>query len=223
VDRVYGGGLHIITPWNTMHLYETRKQVALHDFDVLSVKGLRVHLALAIRYRPDYEQLGLLHQRIGPDYVQRVVVPQTESVLRKQLGRHTAAEIYTNERGLLSNAIALAIEEVGRNYVQVQDIVIRSIALPERVKQAIEDKVTQEELLKSYVFRLETAEREAERKRVEARGIRDYQERVDATLSERLLRHAGIQATRELATSENARVVVVGAGEDGLPLVLRRQ
>lgn len=218
-ERVYGEGLHVIPPWDTMVHYETRRQVAMHAFDVLSVRGLPVHLEIAVRYQPQVEQLGLLHRRIGPEYADRVVVPQSESVLRRELSRYSAEQIYTNENGLLGAAVLLARDEVGRNFVEAEDIVIRSIELPERVTAAIEDKLTQRQLLASYDFRLETAVREAERKRTEARGIRDYQARVDASLTPRLLRHEGIRAARDLATSVNTRVVVIGAGEGGLPLV----
>ncbi len=218
-DHVYLPGLHIVPPWNTMIHYEIRKQVAMHGFDVLSVRGLTVHLELAIRYRPVVDQLGLLHKRIGPDYVQRVVVPQTESVLRRELSLHTAEAIYTNAGGLMNEAILLAREEVGRNFVEAEDIVIRSISLPATVKRAIEDKLIQRELLESYAFRLRTAVEEAERKRAEARGIRDYQAEIDATLSDRLLQHEGISATRELAISDNTRVVLIGSGKDGLPVI----
>ena len=218
-DRVYREGLHVIPPWDTMVHYETRRQVAMHAFDVLSVRGLPVHLELAIRYQPQVEQLGLLHRRIGPDYAERVVVPQTESVLRRELSRYTAEQIYTNEGGLLGAAVLLARDEVGRNFVDAEDIVIRSVTLPDRVKAAIEDKLKQRQLLASYDFRLRTAAQEAERKRTEARGIRDFQAKVDATLTPRLLRHEGIRAARDLATSANASVVVIGAEEGGLPLV----
>jgi prohibitin 1 len=220
VDTVYGEGLHVISPLDIMHIYETRKQVARHEFDVLTVKGLRLHLALAIRFRPEYDLLGMLHERIGPDYLTRVVVPQTESVMRKQLGSYTAEQVYTNRGGVLTRAILAAMEEVGRNFVEVEDIIIRRIDLPDTVKTAIEDKLTQEELLKSYQFRLQTADREAERKRVEAAGIRDYQQIVDETLSDRLLTHQGIEATREIAESENPKVVVIGAGDEGVPVII---
>jgi len=219
VERVYRPGLHVIPPWDTMFHYETRKQLVTDSFDVLSVRGLPVHLELAIRYQPEYEQLGILHRRIGPDYVDRVVTPQTQSVMRRELSRYTAEQIYTNAGGLLNEAILLAREEVGRNFVVAEDVVIRSISLPAPVKQAIEDKLTQRELLESYVFRLQTAEEEAERKRNEARGIRDYQAQVDATLNDRLLEHAGIKATKQLAVSKNARVIIIGGDENGLPLV----
>ena len=220
IDKVYEEGLHIFSPLDTVYIYEVRKKIAFHEFDVISNKGLTVHLSLAIRYRPEIELLGILHQKIGPDYLSRVIVPQIESVMRKELGDYTAEQIYTNEAGLLTKAILKALDEVGRNYVEVDDIIIRTITLPEDIVTAIQDKLKQEEYMKSYEFRIETAEREADRLRIEAQGIADYHKIVDESLTEAVLRHKGIDATEQLATSNNAKVVIVGGGKDGLPLIL---
>ncbi|QTR45428.1 prohibitin family protein [Thiothrix litoralis] len=220
IDKIYGEGLHIFSPLDTLFIYEVRKQVAYHDFDVITNKGLTVRLSLAIRYRPEYELLGILHQRIGPDYLTRVILPQIESVMRKQLGNYTAEQIYTNEAGLLTNAILTALDEVGRNYVEVEDIIIRSITLPPEIVTAIEDKLKQEENMKSYEFRLQTAQKEADRLKIEANGIREYHNLINESLTEAILRNSGIEATKELAQSPNAKVVVIGSGKDGLPLIL---
>ncbi len=223
IDYVYPEGLHIISPLNTMHIYNMRKQVAFHEFDVLTNKGLRVHMSLAIRYQPEYDLLGILHLEIGPDYVDTVIVPQTESVIRKELGQYTAEQIYTNESGLLNNTILLAIEEVGRNFVEVKDIIIRNIKLPDSVKTAIEEKLVEEQVAKSYEFRLQTTTKEAERKRIEAEGIKIYQSIINQSLTDRLLRHKGIEATLELSKSNNSKVVVIGSGSEGLPIILGGQ
>ena len=223
IDYVYSEGLHIISPLNTMYKYEVRKQVALHEFDILTSRGMTVHLALAIRYQPEMELLGMLHQRIGPDYLKRVIVPQIESVMRRQLGSYTAEDIYTNKEGLLTNTILLALDEVGRNFVKMDDIIIRSIQMPATIKAAIEDKLSQEELLKSYEYRVQTAEREAERKTIEGRGISAYNDLVTKSLNENILKNAGIDATKELAKSNNAKIIVIGSGKDGLPLILNAQ
>lgn len=223
IDKIYEEGLHIFSPLDTLYIYEVRKQVAYHEFDVISNKGLTVHLSLAIRFRPEYQLLGTLHQRIGPDYLNRVILPQIESVMRKSLGNYTAEQIYTNESGLLTNAILDALEEVGRNYVEVEDIIIRSISLPEKMVEAIEQKLQQEEFMKSYEFRMQTAQKEAERLQIEAGGIRDYHKIVNESLTESILRHKGIEATKELAASPNAKVVVIGSGKDGLPLILNTE
>jgi prohibitin 1 len=218
VDRVFGEGLHIISPLDVMTPYEVRKQLVVHTLDVLSAEGLTVALEVAIRFQPEYNLVGLLHETVGPDYLIRVVIPQTESVLRRQLGNASAVQIYTNEDGLLTRALLMAMNEAGRNLVAIDDIVILTITLPGRLKAAIDDKVTQGQLLSSYLYRRETAVQEAERKRIEAAGIRDYQAIIDETLSERFLVYQGIQATRDLATSDNPKTLVVGAGSNDLAL-----
>jgi regulator of protease activity HflC (stomatin/prohibitin superfamily) len=218
VDRVYSEGLNIISPLDRMTAYEVRKQIAFYQLDVLSVEGLTLRLELAIRFRPEYSLVGLLHETIGPDYMIRVVVPQTESVLRKQLGSATAVQIYTNEDRLLTRAMLKAMNEAGRNLVEVEDIIIRTIHLPQVVKTAIEEKIQQRQLMASYVYRRQTAVQEAQRKRIAADGIRDYQALVDETLSNRLLVHQGIQATRDLAVSGNPKTLVIGAGSNDLAL-----
>jgi len=220
IDKVYKEGLHIFSPLDRVYIYEMRKQLALHHFDVISNKGLTIHLSLAIRYYPEYELLGILHQRVGPNYLERVILPQIESVMRKQLGSYTAEQIYTNEAGLLTNAILVALDEVGRNYVEVEDIIIRSIELPPQIVAAIEEKLQQEEFMKSYEFRKQTAEEEAERLKIEAKGIQAHNDIINKSLTDAILRHKGIDATRELATSANAKVVIIGSGKDGLPIIL---
>ncbi len=220
IDKIYKEGVHFISPLDIMTIYETRNQIALHEFEVLSVKGLRIHLAIAIRFRPQYDMLTVLHQRIGPDYLQRVVLPQIESVMRKQLGGYNADQIYTNENGLLNQAIVLAINEVGRNYVEVDDVIIRSLTLPENIVKAIEAKLTQQEYLRSYEFRLQTAAKEAQRKTMEAKGISQAQRIIGESLTSEILTFEGIKATQELAKSQNAKIVVIGSGKNGLPLIL---
>jgi regulator of protease activity HflC (stomatin/prohibitin superfamily) len=220
IDKIYGEGLHIFSPLDTVYIYEVRKQIALHDFDVISNKGLTVHLSLAIRYRPEYDLLGVLHQKIGPNYLQRVIIPQIESVMRKQLGDYKAEQIYTNEAGLLTKAILTALDEVGRNYVEVEDIIIRSIKLPQQIVDAIENKLRQEEFMKSYEFRLQTAEEEAKRLKIEAGGIHSYHKIIDAALTDNTLELRGIEATQDLAKSNNAKIVIIGSGKNGLPIIL---
>jgi regulator of protease activity HflC (stomatin/prohibitin superfamily) len=217
MDHVYGEGVHLISPLNTMTRYETRKQLLMHEFDVLTAKGLSVKLSLAIRYQPEVEMLPMLHQRIGPDYALRVITPQIESVMRKQLGRYVAEDIYTNKDGLLTRAILTALDEVGRNFVQVDDIIIRSIELPTTIKSSIEDKLSQEQMSQSYEFRQQIAEKEALRLKTEAEGLRSRNEILTKSLDDRILRREQIEALRDLAKSPNAKTLVMGggAGADG--------
>jgi len=222
-DVVYPEGLHIVWPFNELTRYTTRTQVLLHEFMVLTNRGLPITLRLAVRFHPIYELVGLLHQRVGPEYPERIILPQIESVLRRQIGQHSPEDIYTNKAGVLSNIITLAIEEVGRRYVNVEDIIIRELSLPESVRAAIESKLIFEQESLAYKFRLEREKREAERKRIEALGTMVYQDIISATLTDRLVKWQAVQATQELAGSENAKVVIIGSGKEGLPVILGNQ
>ena len=218
-DRVYLEGLRLINPFNKMTIYDARVQIIRHQFDVLTSSGLPVTLRLAVRYRPVFELLGVLHQQIGPDYPNKIILPQIESVLRKGLGVHVAEDIYTNKGHLLTTLIKNAIDEVGQKYVIVDDIIIREIILPKQIKDAIEEKLVHEQVLQSYAFRIDTAKKEAEKKRIESLGIRDYAKNISETMSSEVLHWHGVQATLELARSSNAKIVIIG-GKDGLPLML---
>ena len=222
-DKVFTEGIHVIYPWDTMYIYNGRIQTVLHDFDVLTNQGLPIHLSLAIRFRPEYEMLGLLHQQVGPDYINTIITPQVESVLRKRLSPYNPEDIYMNKDNILTQVVIEAMEELGQKYITANDVIIREIALPESIRQAIENKLTEEQREQAYVYRLKREEKESQRKRLEAEGIRDYQNTVSKTLSDKLLKWQGIQATAELAKSNNTKIVVIGGGSTGLPLILNTE
>ncbi len=222
-DYVYPEKIYLIWPWDTMYRYTVRIQTIPHELTVLTNKGLPINLSLAIRFRPEYDMVGILHKTVGPDYVDRIVIPQIESVLRKRIGQLNPEDVYTNKEGVLTNILQAAIDEVMRDYIIVEDIIIRSMQLPDNVTQAIEQKLIEEQLMGKYEFTLKVAKEEAERKRIEATGIRDYQNIVNSTLNPQLIRWEGVQATLELAKSSNAKVVVIGAGKDGIPVILGNQ
>lgn len=219
-DHIYAEGLHVLQPLNTMHIYDTRVQIVFHQFEVLTSSGLPIKLSIAVRYQPIYELLGALHQQVGPDYPNKIILPQIESVLRRNIGSYTPEDIYTNREGVLSRIITLALEEVGRKYIQVDDIIIRSVELPESVRKSIEAKLVSEQQFLAYNFKLKTEEQEAKRKQIEAAGIEAYQKIISGTLNEKLIEWQGVQATLELAKSPNSKVVVVGGSKHGLPIIL---
>jgi len=219
-DHVYAEGLHIVMPLNTMYKYDTRVQITLHELDALTSSGLPIKLSLAVRYQVTYDLLGILHQQVGPDYPNKIILPQIESVLRRNIGQYTPEDIYTNRAGVLSKIISLALEEVGRRFIQVDDIIIRSVQLPEGVQKSIETKLVNEQQFLAYKFRLKMEAEEATRKGIEAEGIAAYQKTISKTLNDKLVQWQGIQATLELAKSPNSKVIVIGAGKAGLPIIL---
>jgi regulator of protease activity HflC (stomatin/prohibitin superfamily) len=221
IDYVFAEGFHVISPLDRMYIYNARVQTIRHEFDVLTTRGLPIHLRIAIRFKPVYEMIGILHQHVGPDYVNVVVVPEVESVLRRNLGKFNPEDIYTNKDGILTNILVTAIEEAGRKYIQIDDIIIRSLELPPDVKKSIENKLVEEQKQKAYEFILAREQQEVIRKQIEASGIKDYQKIISETLDDQLLTWQGIKATLELAGSENAKIVVIGnKSSEGMPLVL---
>ncbi|MBD3305506.1 prohibitin family protein [candidate division KSB3 bacterium] len=219
VDYVYPEGLHYIFPWDKMYVYNVRVQQTPHEFDVLTVNGMKIHLAISIRYQPEYKLLGLLHQRVGPDYVEKVVVPEIEAVLRVLIGRMRAEEVYSTERSIIEKAVNQAVEQIAQRYINVDDVIIKRMDFPPFIAAAIENKVEQKQIADAHLFRIEREKREAERKRIEAEGFRRYNEILTASLSDQILLWRSIQATLELAQSPNAKVIVIGGGERGLPII----
>lgn len=219
VDYVYPEGIHFIPPWDYMYIYNIRIQQTAHEFDVLTKNGLAIHLSISVRYYPEQKLLGVLHQKVGPDYVQTVVIPEIESVLRILIGKMRAEEVYTTERSIIEQSLNYAVEQIAQRYINVDNVIIKRIGFPAFIANAIEKKMEQQQLTEAYEFKLEGERKEAERKDIEAKGLKNYNEVLSPSLTDRLLQWRAIQATLELSKSANAKVVVIGSGKDGLPLV----
>ncbi len=219
IDQVYGEGMHFIFPWDRMYVYNVRIQEANRDFDVLTKNGLQVRISISIRYYPEYALLAALHQKVGPDYANTVIVPTVEAVLREVVGRLDAEEVYTTN-ALIVKSINEAIEQVARRFLNIDAVLITRVELPQSVQNVIQYKIEQFHRAEAYKYILARETKEAERRRIEAEGLARYNQILSVTLTPDLLRYRGIQATEQLATSNNAKTVVVGSGKDGLPLIL---
>ena len=220
MNRIYGEGLHVIWPWNRMYIYNVRLQTKERNYTMLTQGGLPIDLQIAVRYRPDLRLLPLLHVTVGPEYLDKIVFPETEAVLRRAVGQYTPEQVYTSKRGFLESIVVSSLTNVEDRYVIVDDVLVRSVELPPAVRLAVERKLTLSEEEKAYKYRIGIEHREAERKKIEAEGIRKYQDIIKQSLTEDLLRWQGVQATKDLATSPNSKTVIIGSGKDGLPLIL---
>ena len=220
VDKVYPEGIRFIYPWDKLYIYDVRIQEVKHDMDVLSKNGLTFNLSLSIRYRPEYDFIGMLHKRVGPDYLQKVIIPQVESVLRTTIGRYLPEEVYTTKRAVIQKYLLEASAQVSAKFIIIDEVIIRQIGLPLQIKEAIEDKLKQQQLAQSYKFIIQKEKQEKIRKKIEAQGIQVFQRIVAETLTDRLLAWKGVEATLSLAKSDNTKVVVIGRGKDGLPIIL---
>ena len=220
-DKIYEPGFYIIAPWNMLIQYDVREQRSEETLDVLDKNGLTLAVDVFVRYNPFLEKIGYIHEQIGPDYVSKIVVPEVRSAVRRIMGKYAAEEIYSTRRAEVEDEIKSETSAVlGKKNIFMQELLIRSIKLPEQLKVAIELKLKQEQEALAYQFRLEREKSEAERKRIEAEGIANYNSIINASLTDRILKQRGIDATVELANSQNSKVVVIGAGDEGLPLIL---
>ncbi len=220
VDKVYPEGIRFIFPWDKLYIYNVRIQEVRHDMDVLSKNGLTFNLSLSIRYRPEYDFVGLLHKRVGPDYLEKVVIPQVESVLRTTIGKYLPEEVYTTKRAVIQKYLLEASAQVSAKFIIIDEVIIRQIGLPPQIKEAIENKLKQQQLAQSYKYIIQKEKQEKIRKKIEAEGIQTFQKIVAKTLTDRLLAWKGVEATLSLAKSDNTKVVVIGRGKDGLPIIL---
>jgi regulator of protease activity HflC (stomatin/prohibitin superfamily) len=220
LTHVYGEGVHLIWPWDIMYPYNIRVQQIPHQSEVLTKDGLKVTIDTSIICYPDYGLLGMLHQHVGPDYINTIVIPEIEAIIRTNLGKMSAEEIYMASTPILESTVNKAVEKISERFVRIDDVLIKKIVLPEFVKQAIENKMQEKHLALAYEFKLQRERQEAERKRVEAMGIKTYNELINSSLTAEMLKWKGIIATESIAQSPNAKVVVIGNGENGLPVIL---
>ncbi len=220
IKNTYGEGFHLIAPWNKMIKYEVRQQEGYEKMTVLSSNGLDIILEASIWFQAKFEQLGELHQKRGELYIDRVIKPAIRSATRSVVGRYTPEQIYSSKRDAIQEEIYIETKKIlDKQYVQLNEVLIRDVTLPPTIKGAIERKLKQEQEALEYEFRIEKAKQEAERQRIDAEGKARANRILSASLTDKILKEKGIEATKELAKSENSKVVVVG-GKDGLPLIL---
>ncbi|NLB25221.1 MAG: prohibitin family protein [Bacteroidales bacterium] len=221
IENIYGEGFHMISPWNRLYKYNVREQQREETMDVLDKNGLSINIDITVRFNPDYNNIAHLHQQFGTSYINVLVIPEVRSTVRQVSGRYTAEEIYSTKRAEVETSIKEETRQVlGENFIDMRALLIKSINLPEQIKGAIENKLKQEQEALAYQFKLQREESEAERRRIEAEGIANYNRIISASLTDNILKQRGIDATVGLAESPNAKVIVIGSGKEGLPLIL---
>ena len=216
-----GEGFHLVLPWNKVFIYEVRQQEVFEKMNVLSSNGLDIKLEASAWFQPKYEELGKLHQEKSEAYKQRILLPAIRSAARSVVGRYTPEQLYSTKRDAIQQEIYVETKKIVEDqYIQLNEVLVRDVTLPPSIKEAIERKLKQEQESLEYEFRLVTAAKEAEKQVIEAQGKADANRILAASLTPNILRDKGIEATLMLAQSPNAKIVVVGSGKDGLPLIL---
>ena len=219
-EAPFDEGFHIIAPWNNMLVYQVRQQKISESMAVLSSNGLEIKLDVTLQFQPIKKYLPLLHKEKGTSYIDDIVIPAIRSATRSVIGRYTPEEIYSSKRDAIQDEIDEETKVIlEKQYIAVNEVLVRDVTLPTTIKMAIEEKLKQEQESLQYEFRLQKEQKEAQRIKINAEGKAEANRILNASLTPNILQEKGIEATLKLAESPNTKVVVVG-GKDGLPLIL---
>jgi len=229
VDKPLLEGTHLKWPWDEIHIYNVRLQERHEKFPILTNEGLRMEIEVSIRLSPYVPTLGVLHKYIGPKYFETVVMPEIEAVSRDILGHYDPETIYSLKRDSIQKAISAKVlndinqqiivenelKDSKKQYLIFQDFFIKNIELPIALKTAIELKLEAEQELLEYQYLLQIADKEKERRIIEAEGIAEFQKISNISI----LKWRGLQVTETLSNSENSKLIVIGTDEQ-LPIIL---
>lgn len=220
-SQILGEGIHLINPLKTNNEMSVQTQTIKESASVPSSEGLMMALDTSLIYHLNPDRAAEVFQRIGADYEDKVVENQLRSAIREATASHTANALYTGEREMVAKQIQERIsEDLGKRGITVEAVLLRDVQLPATLKASIEAKQQAEQEALAMNFRLQKETQEAQRKRIEAAGVRDFQQIVAQGITPSLLEWKGIEATENLAKSGNAKVVVIGNNKNGLPLIL---
>jgi regulator of protease activity HflC (stomatin/prohibitin superfamily) len=237
-------GLHVIAPWDKLFLYDLRLQSTTLSINAISKDGVSVTAQINVRYQLLHHSVAVLHKFIGPQYLESVIGPEIGSQAREVFSLYTAQQVYTSRDSIQQEILANTQKSLGANLdklvqpeameqpdpkhyndflrgsIQILDTLVLSIELPPSIVAAINRQTEQFYLIQEYKFRVEREAEESKRKQIEANGIAAFQRTVSQGISDSYLRWRGIEATLALAQSHNAKIVVIGTGKDGLPIIL---
>ncbi|HYL45581.1 MAG TPA: prohibitin family protein [Candidatus Limnocylindrales bacterium] len=214
-------GTHIVNPFKVNNTMSIRTQELKETASVPSDEGLVMTLDTSLLFRLSPEKAAEVFQKIGPNFVEVVVEPTLRASIRSVTASHSANALYTGGREQVAQQInAELTNQLASKGIEVQSILLRDIQLPQMLKTSIEAKQQAEQDALRMAFVLQKEKQEADRKRIEAQGIRDFQTTVAQGISAQLLEWKGIEATERLANSANSKLVIIGNPKNGLPLVL---
>jgi len=220
-ENVKNQGFHFIAPWNEKYIYNVRIQEDLSIMEVLSKNGLTIKTELSYRYKPVDNKVGYVHDDLGINYHDNIIIPEIRSVTREVIGEYLPEELYSTKREVIEDEIfeRTKVTLLEKNLL-LDAVLIRDVTLPKTLQDAIENKLKQEQISLEYDFKLVQAEKEAQKQIIEAEGKAKANRILSASLTDNILRDKGIEATLQLSESPNSKVVVVGSPDDGLPIIL---
>jgi len=221
VENVKGEGLNIVAPWNEVIIFRIEEQQIEETMDVLSKDGLSISIDVSLRFRPKPEEIGYLYRAFKTSYIESLIRPELRSAVRKIIGQYTPEELYATKRQEIETKIEENTREIlDKNHIQLKALLFRSIKLPQTIKTSIEEKLAAEQESQKYDYVIQKEEKEAKRRKIDAQGKAEANRILSASITDKILREKGISATEELAKSPNTKIIVIGGGGDGLPVIL---
>ena len=221
-DQTLRAGINLMNPLANVVKYSIQTQEHKEAMQVLSREGLTIGLEVSALYRLNPDSAARVYKTVaGGDYETIILIPQFRSICRAVTASFQASALYSAEREQLGSSIQEELAKtVSTRGVTIENTPIRNVALPTQLTEAIEQKQRADQESQRMEFVLTKEKQEADRKRIEAKGIADFQTIVAAGISEQLLRWKGIEATEKIAQSPNTKVIIVGSGKDGLPIIM---
>ncbi|NMB83514.1 MAG: prohibitin family protein [Ignavibacteria bacterium] len=217
-------GVNFVNPMARVINFSIKTQELKEMMNVPSKEGLSVQLEISLLFSLDPDNASKIYKTVGENYGEIILIPQFRSVVRGITARYEAKALYTASREVLAHEIKSELEKlVGPRGINIESAPMRQIILPVGLTASIEEKLKAEQESQRMEFILKREEQEANRKRIEAKGIADFQDIVARGISQQLLQWKGIEATEKLANSPNSKVVIIGSGKDGLPVILGNQ
>jgi len=221
VQETLGEGYHLVSPFARIYEVDMREQEQEEPLDVLANNGLDIKMTASILYQPIPDEVYQLVTQTGDDYYRTLIAPYVRSSARRVVGRYSPEEIYSTKREQIEREIRQEVaEKLSGKHIRANAVLIREVHLPAAVQDAIQTKLEEEQKSLQMRFIIERTRQEAERKRIEAAGIADFQSIISKDLTDKVLEWKGIDATERLAASPNAKVIIVGSGKNGLPVIL---
>ncbi|MCI0350798.1 MAG: prohibitin family protein [Acidobacteriales bacterium] len=218
---VLDSGIHFVNPFAVKHQLSVRTVELKETASVPSSEGLMMGLEASLLFKVNHDKAVSVYKDLGERYITNILEPTFRSAMREATASHTAAVLYSGERNKVAQEIFVQVEkEMAARGIIIERVLLRDIQLPPTLRAAIEAKQQAEQESLAMSFRLQKEKQEADRKRIEAEGIRDFQKTVAQGINQQLLTWKGIEATEKLADSKNTKVVVIGSGKEGLPLIL---
>lgn len=219
--KIYHEGFNFHMPWNKIFVYKIQLHESKENLTVLSSDGATIRMEVSVLYRPQASKLDSLQATIGRNYYDVSIAPMLRGISRSIAGRYKPEEIYSTKREEMALAMVSELREAVKDkFVDIENVLVRDVQIPAKISEAINFKLAADQEAQKMDFTIAKERKEAERKKIEAQGIAEFQKIVSSGITTSLLKWKGIEATLKIAESPNTKVVIIGNDAGSLPIIL---